>query len=103
MRLLEDIGCLAVDLVQYAVKKSLQVPSEEQIKRLECGLRRVFTWCGFLAFSLVLLLAGMGLIIWGAYLLLASAIGSGPSTLIIGIIVSLLAIVLAVIFKHSNR
>ena len=104
MQLLEDLGQLAIDVIKYAIKsKSLMVTVEEQTKVLECAARRIYTWCIFLGLSFVLLMAGLGLVIWGFYLLLAPATGSGPAALIIGIIVSLLAAIMAVTVKYLVR
>jgi hypothetical protein len=103
MPLMEDVGRLAIDLVQFMVKKSLQIPSEEIVKRIEHSIGRALCWSAMLTFCLILLLAGIGLTIWGLYILLSSAIGSGLAALIIGIVVSLLAIILAVIIKLSKR
>jgi hypothetical protein len=103
MPLLEDVGRLAIDLVQFMVKKSLQVPSEEIVKRIECSIGRALCRGSLLVFCLILLLAGIGLIICGLYTLLSSAIGSGQAALIIGTAVSLLAILLVVIVKLSKR
>ena len=106
MPLLEDIGRLAVDLAHYAIKyqaRSLLVPSDEQMNRIEGCVTRTFCRLGLLTFSLILLLTGIGLVIWGIYLLVASALGSAPAALIIGIVISLLAIILAVIGKLAKR
>jgi len=106
MQLLDDIGRLAVDLISYVIRyqtKSMLVPSEQQIKHLECSLRRMLTWCGFLAAGMLVLLAGVGLIIAGVYILLATAISSGLAALIVGVVVSLLAVILMVTVKSSMR
>jgi thiosulfate reductase cytochrome b subunit len=103
MPLLEDVGRLAIDLVQFMVKKSLRVPAEEIAKHIECSLKRALCWGCLLAFCLILLLTGMGLIIWGLYTLLSSSMGSGQAALVIGFVVSLLAILLVVIVKLSKR
>jgi len=106
MALLEDIGRLAIDAAQYVIKyqaRCLLVPSDEQMKHIENCVSRACCRLGLLAFSLILLLAGVGLIIWGVYILVSSALGSGPAALVIGIVISLLAILLAVIVKLSRR
>jgi hypothetical protein len=106
MPFLEDIGRLAIDVAHYAIKyqaRCLLVPSDEQMKHIEGCISRAFCRMGLLIFSLILLLAGIGLIIWGVYILLSSAIGSGLAALIIGIVVSLLAIIIAVIAKLARR
>jgi hypothetical protein len=106
MPLLEDIGRLAIDVVQYVVKyqaRCLLVPSDEQMKHIERCVGRAFCRLSFLTFSLILLLAGIGLIIAGAYTILAAAIGSGFAALIVGVIVSLLAAILLMTIKSSMR
>ncbi|MGD1043400.1 MAG: phage holin family protein [Sedimentisphaerales bacterium] len=106
MSLLTDIICTAANLVQSVVKyeaKSLLFKIEEQTKAMECCFKRMYMWCGFLAVSMLVLLAGIGLIIAGVYILLATAIGSGLAALIVGVIVSLLAVILMVTVKSSMR
>ena len=105
MSLLTDILCTTANLVQSVVKyeaKSLLFKIEEQTKAMECCFRRIYIWCGFLAMIMLVLLAGIGLIIAGFYMLLASAIGSGTAALIVGVIVSLLAAVVMVTIKSSK-
>jgi hypothetical protein len=106
MSLLTDILCTAGDLLQSVVKyeaKSLLFKIEEQTKAMECCFRRIYIWCGFLAMIMLVLLAGIGLIIAGVYMLLAAAIGSGLAALIVGVIVSLLAAILMMTIKSSRR
>jgi hypothetical protein len=104
MSLLTDIVCTTAELVQSVVKyqaKFLLLKIDEQAKAMECCFRRNYIWCGFLAVSMLVLLAGVGLIIAGVYTLLATAIGSGLAALIVGVIVSLLAVILMVTLKSS--
>jgi hypothetical protein len=104
MSLLTNIVCTAAELLQSVVKyeaKSLLLKIDEQAKAMECCFRRNYIWCGFLAVSMLVLLAGVGLIIAGVYTLLATAIGSGLAALIVGVIVSLLAVILMVTLKSS--
>ena len=106
MSLLTDIICTTANLVQSVVKyetKSLLLKIDEQAKAMECCFRRIYIWCSFLAVSMLVLLAGVGLIIAGVYTLLAAAIGSGLAALIVGVIVSLLAVILMVTIKSSMR
>ena len=106
MSLLTDIICTAANLVQSVVKyetKSLLLKIDDQAKAMECCFRRIYIWCGFLAIIMLVLLAGVGLIIAGVYMLLATAIGSGLAALIVGVIVSLLAVILMVTVKSSMR
>ena len=106
MSLLTDIVCTAGELVQSAVKyeaKSLLLKIDEQAKSMECCFRRNYIWCSFMAMIMLVLLAGVGLIIAGVYTLLAAAIGSGLAALIVGVIVSLLAVILMVTLKSSMR
>ena len=105
MSLLTDIICTTANLVQSVVKyeaKSLLFKIEEQTKAMECCFRRICIWCGFLAMIMLVLLAGIGLIIAGVYILLATAIGFGTAALIVGVIVSLLAAVVMVTIKSSK-
>jgi hypothetical protein len=102
MSLLTDIVCTAANLLQSAVKyeaKSILFKIDEQAKAMECCFRRIYIWCSFLAMIMLVLLAGIGLIIAGFYMLLAPAIGSGTAALIVGVIISLLAAVGMMTFK----
>jgi hypothetical protein len=63
----------------------------------------MYMWCIFMAMIMLVLLAGVGLIIAGVYILLATAISSGLAALIVGVIVSLLAVILMVAVKSSMR
>jgi uncharacterized membrane protein (DUF485 family) len=106
MSALTDIVCTVADLVQSAVKyeaKSLLLTIEEQKKSLECCLKKMRIWCGLLTLIMLVLLAGIGLIIAGAYILLASVTGAGVSALIIGVIVTLLAAILIMTVHNSLR
>jgi uncharacterized membrane protein (DUF485 family) len=106
MSLLTDIICTTANLVQSVVKyetKSLLLKIDEQVKAMECCCRRMYMWCIFMAMIMLVLLAGVGLIIAGVYILLATAISSGLAALIVGVIVSLLAVILMVAVKSSMR
>ena len=106
MSLLTDIVCTAGELLQSVVKyeaKSLLLKIDEQVKAMECCFKHMYMWCGFLAMIMLVLLAGIGLIIAGVYMLLAPAVGSGTAALIVGVIVSLLAVILMVTVKSSMR
>jgi hypothetical protein len=99
MALLTDIISITAGLVQTMVgykETALLLKVEEQSKRF-C------IWCGSMTLLTLVLLAGIGFILAGVYTLLAAAIGSGLSALIVGIVVSLLAVLLMVIFKSSMR
>jgi hypothetical protein len=103
--LAEIVGNVA-NLFERFVKFQAKVIAgavEEQTKVMECCFRRMCFWCGFLIFGMLLLLAGMGLIITGAFVLLASATGAGVAALIIGFIIALLSIILIVSVKNCKR
>jgi len=105
MSLLTDIVCTTADLVQSVVKleaKAVMLKIDEQAKAMESCIRRNYIWCGFMAMIMLVLIAGIGLIIAGFYILLASALGSGVAALIVGVIISLLAVVLIVTLKSSK-
>jgi hypothetical protein len=105
MSLFTDIICTTANLVQSVVKyeaKSLLLKVEEQTKAMECCFKRIYVWCCFLSMIMLVLLAGIGLIIAGVYMLLAPAVGPGVAALIVGVIISLLAIILMVTLKSSK-
>jgi len=106
MSALTDIVCTVADLVQSAVKyeaKYVLATIEEQKKSLESCLKQMRIWCSLLTLIMLVLLAGIGLIIAGAFILLASVAGAGVSALIIGVIVALLAAILIVVINNSVR
>jgi hypothetical protein len=106
MSLLTDIVCTAANLVQSVVKletKAILLKIDEQAKAMECCFRRNYIWCCFQAMIMLVLIAGIGLIIAGFFILLASALGAGVAALIVGVIISLLAAVLMVTLKSSVR
>jgi hypothetical protein len=106
MSLLTDIVCTAANLVQSVVKletKAILLKIDEQVKAMECCIRRMCMWCGFMAIIMLVLLAGVGLIIAGAFMLLATAVGSGVAAMIVGVIVCLLSAVLMLTVKNSMR
>jgi hypothetical protein len=106
MSLLTDIVCTTANLVQSAVKyeaKALLLKIDEQAQAMECCFKRLCVWCGFMGLIMLVLLAGVGLIIAGVYILLATAIGFGLAALMVGVIVSLLAAILMMIIKSSGR
>jgi uncharacterized membrane protein (DUF485 family) len=106
MSALTDIVCTVADLVQSAIKyeaKSLLVKMDEQKKSLENCLKKMRIWCSLLTLIMLVLLAGIGLIIAGAFILLASVAGAGVSALIIGVIVALLAAILIMTVHNSLR
>ena len=106
MSLLTDIVCIVVELVQSAVKyetKSLLFKIDEQAKAVEYSLRRLYLWCGLLAVSMLVLLVGVGFVIAGVFMLLATAVGSGLSALIVGVIISLAASILMITIKSSRK
>jgi uncharacterized membrane protein (DUF485 family) len=106
MSALADIVCTFADLVQSAVKyetKSLLAKVEEQKKSIEYSIKQVRIWNCLLTMIMLVLLAGIGMVIAGAYILLASATGAGVAALIVGLIVSLLAAFVMVTIKNSVR
>jgi hypothetical protein len=105
MSLLTDIACTAGQLIQSVVKleaKAILLKIDEQVKAMENCFKRLCLWCGFMAIVMLVLLAGIGLIIAGFFMLLAPAIGPGTAALIIGVIISLLAVVLMMTLKSAK-
>ncbi len=106
MSLLKDIVCTAAELVEHVVKfeaKSLLVKIDEQKKAMESCLKGMFLWRSIVTFCMLLLLAGIGLIIAGAFMVLAPATGPGIAALIVGVILTLLAIILTITVKYSIK
>jgi hypothetical protein len=65
-------------------------------KLVERHLKRLWVWCILITACVVLILAGIGFILWGAYALLASVIGPGFAALIVGGVVSAISTVVAI-------
>jgi len=106
MSLITDIIVAAADAFQGFVKfqsKLLASTIEDQSKVMECCMRRLCYWLGLMSLCMMLLLAGMALIAIGAYILLASATNSGVAAMIIGVIITLLAIILTILVKNCVK
>ncbi len=106
MARLTDFVSTAVDVLLHLVKveaKSLLTKMEDNAKCFENNLKRVCIWYSLLIFYILLLLTGIGFIMWGTFTLLAAATGAGVAALIVGAIVSLLAITFIACTKSSIR
>ena len=106
MSLLTDILCTGADLLRL----KFQVEAKYLSAKLDDGARSVqsfvkqlcFLW-GILVFCIALLAGGVGFMMWGAYALLASAIHPGWAALLVGLIVSLVAITVLGAVKYSLK
>lgn len=106
MSLLSDILCAGSDLLRL----KFQVEAKYLSAKVDDGARSVrsfvkqlcFLW-GMLAFCITLLAGGVGFMVWGAYSLLASAIYPGWAALLVGLIVSLVAITILGAVKYSIK
>jgi hypothetical protein len=106
MSLLKDFICTAAELAEHVIKyeaKSLVTAVEAQVKSAECCFKKMYFWRCLVMLGLILLLTGIGLIITGALILLASVTDAGVAALIIGVIVTLLAAIVIVSIKNSIR
>ena len=96
MNLLEDLLRVVTDIVRC--------PIEAAIKSLRRGVIQMILWCGLLVISIILLLAGIGFIVMGVYTLLVSAVGNaGLAALIVGLVVSLTAILMMVVIRDLSK
>ncbi len=105
MSLLANIVYTTADLIQTAIRyeaKSLVHKIDEEARAVEWGWKRTFLWSGFIAVGIISLIAGIGFIITGIFILLASAIGWGFSALIVGVILCLIAVSLIVALRNSK-
>jgi uncharacterized membrane protein YhaH (DUF805 family) len=105
MSFLTDVVSTTAELIQGVVKyqaKSILLKIDEQVMALENRFKRMCFWCGILAIVIFVLMAGIGLIIAGFYMLLAPATGPGTAALIVGVVISSLAAVLMVTLKSSK-
>jgi hypothetical protein len=106
MSLLSDILCAGSDLLRLKFQEEAKCLSA----RLDDGARSVrsfvkqlcFLW-GMLAICIAMLAGGVGFMMWGAYALLASAIHPGWAALLVGLIVSLIAITVLSAVKYSTK
>jgi hypothetical protein len=106
MSLWTDIFCTVSDLLRLKIQveaKSLAAKFEDGAKSLHSSMMQLFFWVGMLVFCIALLAGGVGFIMWGAYALLASTINPGFAALIVGLIVSLIAIIILGAVKNSIK
>ena len=106
MSLLTDIISTTANLVENVVRleaKTLLAKVDEQKKSMESCIKGMYVWRCFVMLGLILLLTGIGLIITGALILLASVTDAGVAALIIGVIVTLLAAIVIVSIKSCIR
>jgi hypothetical protein len=96
MNLFENLLRVVTDIVRC--------PIEAAMKSLRRGVIQMILWCGLLVISIILLLAGIGFILMGVYTLLVSAVGNaGLAALIVGLVVSLAAILMMVIIRDLSK
>jgi len=82
----------------------VRCPIEAAMKSLRRGIIQMILWCGLLIVSIILLLAGIGFILMGVYTLLVSAVGNaGLAALIVGLVVSLAAILMMVVIRDLSK
>ncbi len=106
MGFLTDILCTVTDLLRLKIKaeaKYLAAKFEDGVRSLYIRVKQLCFFCGILVFCIALLAGGVGFIMWGAYALLASAIHPGFAALIVGLIVSLVAITILGSVKNSIK
>jgi hypothetical protein len=95
MNLWTDILCTIADVLRLKVQvesKYLAAKIEDGARSLHSNAKRLCFWWWMLVFCFVLLASGVGFIMWGVYTLLASTIHPGFAALIVGLIVSMVAI-----------
>jgi len=96
MNLFENLLRVVTDIVRC--------PIEAAMKSLRRGVIQMILWCGLLVISIILLLAGIGFILMGVYTLLVSAVGNaGLAALIVGLVVSLTAILMMVVIRDLSK
>ena len=95
MTLMSEITHIACELLHKGLESGVQSLHRE--------VKHFFFWYSLLAFSMALLLGGLGFVMWGAYALLARTTGPGFAALIIGTVASLAAAVLVSEIKHSIK
>jgi len=79
-------------------------PIEAAIKSLRRGIIQMVLWCGLLIVGIILLLGGIGFTVAGIYMLLVSAIANaGLAALIVGLVVSLAAILMISTIRNVSR
>jgi len=82
----------------------VRCPIEAAMKSLRRSVIQMILWCGLLIVSIILLLAGIGFILMGVYTLLVSAVGNaGLAALIVGLVVSLAAILMMVVIRDLSK
>lgn len=92
MSLLADLAETTMDasrLVSALVKSEVRY----QFIYLRIGTMKLLFWASILMVVSLFLIAGLGFLLWGIYVLLAMATGFGLSAFIVGVLCMLLAIV----------
>ncbi len=106
MSLWSDIVCIGADVLRL----KFQVEAKYLSAKLDDGVRSVqsfvkklcFLW-GMMVFCITLLAGGVGFMVWGTYALLASSIHPGWAALLVGLIVSLVAITILGVLRYSIK
>lgn len=106
MSLLTDILCTGADLLRLKFEveaKYLSAKLDDGARSVQSFVKRLCFLLGMLAICIALLAGGVGFMMWGAYALLASAIHPGWAALLVGLIVSLVAITVLAVVKYSSK
>jgi uncharacterized membrane protein YhaH (DUF805 family) len=100
MSLLTDIASIAAEVAQFFVKLE---SSSMLAKTMESQIKRACFWGGLLAACVVVLLAGIGLIIAGVWILLSPVTGAGVAAIIVGVVVMVVAVAITMAIKSCIR
>ena len=106
MSVLTDVLNTVTDLLRLKIKveaKCLADKVEDGAKHFHSYVKQLYFFWGMLIFCIAMLAGGVGFIMWGVYALLASAINPGFAALIVGLIVSLVAITILCAVKNSIK
>ena len=95
MSLLSNVAALATEAIRFVAK--LETGS------MEGQIKRACFWGGLFAVVVIVLLGGIGLIIAGAWILLAPVTGAGLTGVILGIVVVIIAAALTIAAKISIK
>jgi hypothetical protein len=100
MSLLRDIASIATDVAQFFVNLETKALIA---KSIGSEVKNACFWGGIYAVVLLMLLAGIGSIIAGAWILLASVTSAGLAGVIVGLIVAIIATALIITAKSCLR
>mgnify|MGYP006311035477 CR=1 FL=1 len=101
MGLVRDLAQTVVDLSNVC-SKFLREELQHNFMFMKNELMHLFYWTGIMFAAIICLLAGVGFVLTGAFILIASYLGYGFSALIVGVVILWLAITILLLLKRAR-